>query len=466
MTPPPHSIEAEIAVIGAMMVEPRVIPDVCDLLRPEAFHGFRNRTLFRAMIDLNDEGKAVDPVSLGEYLKKSGRLDDAGGLDYVAEIMDVVHSAKDVRHHAMIVREKALLRVLMGHFSKMGDKAEKHTGDPMDLLTYAERQVKKIRDAYTGPLDVSETNDDLIDEVERRLTATGIRWPWESLNGEVGLMIPGELVLISGYSGNGKTQFAANLTNKLHMQESPVIVFATEMGAQWVVRLAAIRAGVSQFKAEKNAWDETDANDMAEREKLHKALKDIRTWDNVYVELTSSISPEDVQKRSQEIRRVRFPGQHVIVIVDHVHRLAYRGGEVDKLVGLAAQGFKNMAKDDPDGMTVVALAQPRKPEGTGNLYAPVRGHQLRGSQILYNEADLHFSVFRMYVEVDMYGRTKTRGGFPMFRFPKKSEDFKKNMPEGVALCSDYTFINVDKRRVGGEGGVLYLPFESYTGRIP
>src|SRR5690606_40906670 len=139
---PPYAPEAEISVLGAMLIDGDAVSKAVEIVDDSMFYREANRRIFRAMARLFQQGQVIDPVTVAEELKKTDELDSAGGMSYLAELLDAVPTAANLEYHARIVRERALLRRLI--------EAASHI----------------IRDAY----DIGERPvDEILDEAEQRI---------------------------------------------------------------------------------------------------------------------------------------------------------------------------------------------------------------------------------------------------------------------------------------------------------
>ena len=132
----PASLEAETAVLGGMMIDREAVVRAIEKVNSAAFYREGNRRVFSAMARLFERGDSIDPITVSEELKKTGELDAAGGLDYLAMLVDAVPTAANIEYHANIVREKALLRRLV----------ERASSIIRDVYDQGERDVEKLRD--------------------------------------------------------------------------------------------------------------------------------------------------------------------------------------------------------------------------------------------------------------------------------------------------------------------------------
>jgi replicative DNA helicase len=328
----------------------------------------------------------------------------------------------------------------------------------------ADRAIGKLASLHTArgdqgkPVSRDEITQHTLAKIKNRGTvSTGVPFPYDKLNNEIGFMQPGDVVGIAGYSNSGKSLLASNFWRHFAIAGIPTISFPTEMGLAWYDRGVATHARVPQMIAERGQWAMA-TDDMVEAYEL--AVRDLgtRPWEIVD---KPSVSVNEIIARASVLRR-RWPGQTVVVIIDHMHRLNYGRGEADWEVGKATKQLRNWAKED--GIILIPLFQPRKPSDEMELYRPVAGHQIRGVSEVWNELDVLLSPYRRWVMADPNHKTPwgsqacqyDRDGNLMYSLPNK---------EGAKLDDEHVFCKIGKRRVGGEGPTCLLHVESPTGYI-
>jgi len=294
-----------------------------------------------------------------------------------------------------------------------------------------------------------------------RGSEVGIQWPYPKLQDAVGPVIAGDLITVAAYSNGGKSLLSANLFDHF-TKTNPCIVVPTEMGPAWLSRALAAASGVPQSIAERRQWalatpDQRMAYELAAAD--YKARK----WELIN---RRRITPQEVIARASVLRR-KYPGQLVVVIVDHMHRMDYGGMEPDLLVGDATVRMREWAAEDQEGgIALVLLYQPRKPSDEMELYKPVMGHQVRGKSSVWNEADIMLSPYRRWVKCDTTGVHKTAWGTPSTLFANSGlPDFTKPNDPAGKLDDQHVYLKVAKRRVGGEGPTVMLDIDGASGRI-
>lgn len=287
----------------------------------------------------------------------------------------------------------------------------------------------------------------------------GISWPFPKMERHIGTILPGQVIGLSGYPGNGKSTAAANIWRGLQRRGIPCILVPTEMGTGWIRRAWAAEARVPQEIAEGQQWGKADAEMYAAYRRVITASREDRNWVMIN---RPRLTPSDVMARASILRR-RWPGEQVLVILDHMHDLTYRDGETDRHVGAALQAIRKMAQDDDQGgMSVLALLQPRKPPEDTAIYKPIRAHQVRGQ--VHQILDAHISVFRWSVKTHPHDRTPWGTRRAIVGENGRPEMGKPDAPDTKA-DDERMYFKADKRRIGGEGPTFWLDFEAPSGRL-
>jgi len=344
------------------------------------------------------------------------------------------------------------------------EEAERSLEKPERAKKVAERLSMALLDVFA--VSVSEgrpqTRDDLVDDqIDRmeREQERGVVLPWPKMQAICGPWMPGELIGLTGYSGSGKSTVTANLAMGLARRGTPVIVFPTEMREQWVARCAAAEAKVPQWIAEKGLWKAASED---QRRAYRTTLERMRSWPWEVVN-RGNVTPAELVSAVRTLRR-NWPGQTVVVVVDHMHRLDYGAEDADAEAGKATRMLKNFAGEDRDGLVFLLLYQPKKPEGDHAIYQPIHANRIRGHSMIWNELDTHLSVFRAWVERGPFGLTEWGDPSAALK-PDGSPKVAKPFSEGAIVDEEHVFLKPDKRRVGGEGSTFWLNIHKPSGQI-
>lgn len=324
-----------------------------------------------------------------------------------------------------------------------------------DRLSMALLELFSAGGNHGRPQNLQEIIDAELDAMESG-EDPGIAIPYPKLDHACGPWLPGDVIGMTAYSGSGKSVWAANLAARWTRRGVPVIAFPTEMGERWVARAVAAETygaqRVRQWVVEKRQWSRATPE---ERELYAEMITEYRTRPLEVVN-RPNITPAQITAAVRVLRK-RWSGRTVVVVVDHMHRLDYEGEDPNESVGQATKLFKNFAMSDSDGgLVFLLLFQPKKPHG-GDVYKPIAGYEIRGDSMVWNELDVHLSPFRAWVKCDVDGRPLTgENGAPRMAKPNT---------EGAILSEQHAFLKVDKRRIGGEGPTIWMPYDSATGAI-
>lgn len=357
------------------------------------------------------------------------------------------------------------------YLQDMADQAAQLVSDEVqeeEPSKLAHEVMAKLASFHTtqGDLDQPVTQQEITDRARQRLLTrtdnAGIAMPYSKIADHTGNLLPGDVVAIAGYSNSGKSLYAANLWRFFVTQQVPVIAFPTEMGLAWHARAVAAHSRTPQLVAEREQWSLATAEQI---EAYDFGLRDLGQcpWEIVP---KPSITVAEIIARTSVLRR-RWPGQTVVLMVDHMHRLDYGSEDADAMVGRATREIRNWIKQDTEGgIIAILLYQPRKPLDDLQLYRPVDGYRIRGKSEVWNEIDFLLSPYRRWVKADPSPVNRTpwggpgtlynKDGWPQFTVPNK---------EGSKLDDERVYIKIGKRRVGGEGPTAVLQVDAPSGHI-
>ncbi len=355
---PPHSPEAEQGILGCVMLSPDSIGECIEKLRigPPAFYEPRNREIYSAMLDLHSTNDAIDIITLKDWFQIRDLIEQVGGLGYLMSLPDTVPSAANLSYYIDILNEKYTLRTIIKVCTEAVSRVYEHTGQADDLMDEVEREIMAIRGTRS---QVSEL--DIKDLVRKSLTR--IEEMWERKGGIGGIstgfhdldrmtdgLHPGEMIVIAGYPGAGKTALAMNIAESVSVSlKLPVAVFSLEMkGESLVVRFIFSNAKVnSRSVAFLNQHDFQSLSAAAGR--ISAAP--------IHIDEASDLSVFEL--RSKARRMVQKHGVKLIV-VDYLQLLHASGGarkveSRQQEVTDISRGIKAMAHEL--GVPVLALSQ-------------------------------------------------------------------------------------------------------------
>ncbi len=262
---PPHALEAEMALLGSMVLDAQVVGDVLQLLKgADDFYKPAHAAVYETLVELYDSTQAIDMVQLNQRLVDKQMLEQVGGLQYLIDIAESVPSAAAAMHYARIVRDKAVLRRLIETAGTVLHDAY-HSDEPVaDLLDRAETRMFEIAekkgDGETEMLSVllHETYDRL--EAQDGQEVTGLETGFLELDEMTNGLQNGEMIIIAARPSMGKTAFAINIAEHVAAtRKQPVAVFSLEMSKQQLAqRLLCSRSGVDSHKLRRNMLSPDD----------------------------------------------------------------------------------------------------------------------------------------------------------------------------------------------------------------
>ena len=265
---PPHSIEAEQAVLGGLMLDNNAWERVLDQVSDGDFYRHDHRLIFRAVARLAERNQPFDVVTLSEQLDNEGQLPQVGGLAYLAELARNTPSVANIKAYAQIVRERATLRQLIGISAAIADSAYNPEGrGANELLDEAERKIFEIAEARPksgGPVGVNDILTKAIDRIDTLFNSdnaiTGLSTGYTDLDEKTSGLQPADLIIVAGRPSMGKTTFAMNLVeNAVLRSDKAVLVYSLEMpGESLIMRMLSSLGRIDQTKVRAGRLDDDD----------------------------------------------------------------------------------------------------------------------------------------------------------------------------------------------------------------
>ncbi len=397
---PPHSIEAEQSVIGGLLLsglahDSTAWDSVADQVVEEDFYRQDHRLLFRALADLASDNKPLDLVTVSEWLKQRGELENAGGFAYLATMAKDTPSAANIRAYAEIVREKSILRQLISVGTGIADSAFTAQGRPSkELLDEAEQKVFKIAEQGTKqgqvfkPLKkLLKTTLEHIEELSKLSgNITGVSTGYTDLDEMTSGLQKGDLVIVAGRPSMGKTTFSMNIAEYAAAHKKlPTAVFSMEMPAeQLVLRLLSSMGRVDQHKVRTGKLSDEDWPRIATAVKIFADVP-------MFIDDSPALSPTEVRARAR--RLMREHGQLGLIVLDYLQLMQVGGGSDNRTAEISeiSRSLKSLAKELE--CPVVALSQLNRSLEQRPNKRPVMS-DLRESGAIEQDADVIMFVYR------------------------------------------------------------------------
>lgn len=385
---PPHSVEAEQAVIGSLLIDgERAWPLVSSRVTAAAFYRPDHRLIFEAIAELASESKAVDVVTVSEKLERKGKLADAGGLAYLAQVHRDTPTAANASTYADIVRDRAVQRSLMQFARRLEASVWVGEGSAQEIATAAQEELLRLQASVrqgSGLISASKLMADLIDDIDRRAAAPqGLQLGLANFDELTGGLDAGDLVVIAGRPAMGKTALLVTVAANV-ARGKPVAVFSAEMPAKQLMRRCmAMATGISQRQLRRGEGlsDEQWARICATAPELG-ALS---------LHVDDKPAPHLTHIRA-ECAALKARGGLGLVMVDYLQLVQGAGRNRYEELRDVAYGLKGLAKELE--VPVIALAQlNRDVERRGDDRRPGLS-DLRDSGAIEEAADIIGMLYR------------------------------------------------------------------------
>lgn len=387
---PPQSIEAEISVLGTCLVYPDTIGSV--RLTPEMFYKDAHKKIFSAMLEASAHG-CCDMLTVTEQLRKNNELEKVGGFTCIAQLTEKIFSDQQIEHHALLIKEKYLLREYIRVGSEIINKA--YEDDLSEVIEHAENSLFKISDFTQSkePRKLSQCIDELLIEVEqifnKEKSLIGVPSGYTQIDRRTGGWQPGNLIIIAARPSMGKTALALALSQNTARLNYPVGLFSLEMSDREIsARYLSSVTGYSNVQI-RNA--EVDLN--------HVALKsnDVALLP-IVIDDTPSISILELRSK---VKKMILKHGVQLVIVDYLQLMRAEASNREQEVATISRGLKGIAKEF--SIPVIALSQLNR-EVENRADKRPRLADLRESGAIEQDADIVCFIYNPAV----YGISEIR----------------------------------------------------------
>ena len=382
---PPQNLEAEMAVLGSMLIEEHAIADAIEFLESASFYNDANRRIFDCILKLYGEGKAVDIVTLIEELKRSQDLDKVGGATYVTGLATVVPTAANVKHYAYIVKEKAILRSLISTATNIISESYDVQGDVEKVLDRAERMIFEISSnkVDTNFAPIKEIIKDSIETIDmlyqRKAHVTGIATGLSDLDSLTAGLHPSDLIVLAGRPSMGKSALVTSIAEHIGIVEKkPLVMFSLEMSKEQLVqRMLCSHARVNAHNVRTGFLSQTDWPKLTNAAgKLSEAP--------IFIDDTAGLSVLELRAKA---RRLKSQHDIQLIIVDYLQLMqGLRGAENrQQEISEISRSLKALAREL--SVPLIAVSQLSRAVETRQDHRPQLS-DLRESGAIEQDADL------------------------------------------------------------------------------
>ena len=389
---PPQDIVAEKSLLGAIMIQDGVLPEILTIIKPRDFYEKRHEMIFAAMQNLYDQHKPIDLLTLTAELKASKTLKEIGGAPYLTELSNFVPAASHAKAYAEIIEKASVRRRLIKAGNEIANKAYEDGASVDDLIGVAEQDLFEVSDKIVKSdyVAMDELLADAFDRIEdlhkNKGALRGLKTGFRDIDKKTAGFQKGDLIIVGARPAMGKTTFAQNLAyNIASINNKGVLFFSMEMAANEIVdRMISDVSGVDNWKMRTgNLSDE-------EFQKIGEALSEMDEIP-IYIDDTSSMTIMELRNKA---RRAMHDHNIGIVIVDYLQLIQgsdrYKGQRVQEVTEIS-RGLKILARELE--IPVVALAQLSRNVTGRDDPRPVLS-DLRESGSIEQDADLVMFLHR------------------------------------------------------------------------
>lgn len=398
---PPQNIEAEQAVLGAMLIDKEAIAKASEILTSSDFYREAHRVIFNAMLELYNKNEAVDMVTVTEILKRDNKLEDIGGLAYITSLANVVLTAANVKYHADIVAEKSVLRQLVRvstEIAAMGYEANEDVGT---LLDTAESRILEISNRKKKA-DFTPINDVLMESVQNieklinnKGGLTGLPSGFADLDKLTSGLHPSDFIILAARPSMGKTALALNIVQNVALrahkriggEPRSVAFFSLEMSKEQLVnRMLCAEAGIDSQRLRVGEMGDKDWDALW-------GACDLMSKAKIYIDDTAGITVMDMRSRA---RRLKAEHGLDLIVVDYLQLMQGSGkrnnsGDRQQEVSEISRSLKALARELD--VPVLALSQLSRSVEARQVKRPMLS-DLRESGSLEQDADIVAFLYR------------------------------------------------------------------------
>lgn len=391
---PPHSIDAEQAVLGGLMLDNKAWDNIVDRLTEKHFYRRDHQLIFRAMTKLMEESQPLDVITVSAALQKMELANEVGGLAYLGELANNTPSAANIAAYADIVYERAVLRELITVGSVITELAFDPQGKASaEILDDAEKKVFEIAEKGirgSAPESIRHIVAKALDNIEKRFqdgaAVTGIPTGFTDLDRLTTGLQPGDLVIVAGRPSMGKTLLGMNIAEHAAIRsQKPVLVFSMEMsGEALAMRMLSSLGRIDQNRLRTGKLVEEDWSRLTSAVALLSEAK-------LYIDETPALTPMELRARARRIARERH--SLGLIVIDYLQLMRGQNTSENRTAEISeiSRSLKALAKEL--NVPVIALSQLNRSLEQRPNKRPVMS-DLRESGAIEQDADLIMFIYR------------------------------------------------------------------------
>lgn len=390
---PPQNIEAEQAVLGAMLIEREAISKVAEFLKGTDFYREAHRIIFDVMLELFNKNEAVDLVTVIELLRKNDQLEKVGGIAYVTSLANSVPTAANVTYHGKIVEEKALLRQLINSATEIAGMGYEDSEEVAEILDKAEKKIlevseRKINGDFT-PIKkiVLDTFSKIEQLYDSKGGITGLSTGFKDLDKLTSGLQPSDLILVAARPSMGKTAFTLNIASHVGIREKKAVAFfSLEMSKEQLVqRMICSEAPIDSQRLRVGDLEDRDWTKLI-------GAADKLASSPIFIDDTAGITVMEMRSKA---RRLKIEHDLQLIIIDYLQLMQGSGSKGSdnrqQEISEISRSLKALAREL--NVPVIALSQLSRSVESRQVKKPMLS-DLRESGSLEQDADIVAFLYR------------------------------------------------------------------------
>ncbi|AIR11409.1 replicative DNA helicase [Ligilactobacillus salivarius] len=440
---PPQNIEAEQAVLGAIFLNTDALADAMEYVEADDFYRRAHQILFQAMVDLNNDGEAIDVLTVQNYLTTNNQLDDVGGVAYIAELATSVPTAANAGYYAKIVEKKSMLRRLISTATNIITQANNGDDDVPSLLDSAERQIMDVseRRNRSGFREIKDVLNETLSDIDRLSQQsediTGLPTGYREFDKMTAGLQPDNLIILAARPAVGKTAFALNIAqNVATSTDTSVAIFSLEMSAESLVnRMLCAEGSINANHLRTGQLDE------GEWQNLIVAMGALSNT-SIFIDDTPGIKMAEIRAKCRRLAKEK--GNLGLVVIDYLQLIEGSNKESrQQEVSEISRQLKKLAKEL--SVPILALSQLSRGVEQRQDKRPVLS-DIRESGSIEQDADIVAFLYRD----DYYERGESKS--------EEDGDDQDSLNQDVGEVE----LIIEKNRAGARGTVKLLFIKSYN----
>jgi len=388
---PPQNIEAEMATLGAMLIDEKVVAEILEFVWEASFYKGEHQAIFKTIVSLFDARKKIDILTVSEDLSKKKLLDKVGGSAYLATLADFVPTSANASHYARIVKEKEILRSLIRSANEIADSVYKEQEEVSSILDKAEKLIFEISDrrvegSYVHIKDIIKDGIELIESLyHKKSRVTGIPTGFKDFDLKTAGLQKSDLIIVAGRPSMGKSAFVTSIASFVAVEEKiPVAIFSLEMSKEQLMQ----RFLCAQAKVEINRV-RTGFLAPSEWPILTNAAGKLSEAP-IYIDDTPALNIFEIRSKA---RRLKAHHNIQLILVDYLQliRGMRRGDNRQQEISDISQSLKALAKEL--NVPVIAVSQLSRAVESREGHRP-KLSDLRESGAIEQDSDVVVLLFR------------------------------------------------------------------------